>query len=217
MWTIMKSKNVLSMVLTPILILKTTSAVASAYDGCSIESDPETQSAGDPLSCRVDNVLTNDKSAFLFFHSGWCPYCHQQMPIIDRLEDEYAGSVTFIRINPTARPDHAKEFGVSVLPTMIIIRGMDEDGHLQEELFSNTDTVNITGTAVIRVFNSTGDASGRAQAQRNQPGPLDLSASAIHETRSGTEANMIPQWTLTATGRSPRLMHSGSYRLQLAT
>ena len=154
----MKSKNLLSTVLTPIPILKTLSAVASACDDCPIEFDPETQSAGDPLSYRIDNVLADDQSTFLISYSGWCPCCQQQMPIIDRLEDEYAGLVTFIRINVTARPDHAKEFGVSALPTMIIIRGTDEDGHLREEPFNNIGTVNTTGTAVIRVLNSTGGA-----------------------------------------------------------
>jgi len=172
-WTIMKNKKLLSTVLTPIPVLETMSAVASAYDGCSIESDPETQSAGDPLSCRLDDVLANDKSALLLFHSGWCPYCHQQMPIIGQLEGGYAGSVTFIRINVTARPDHAKEFGVSALPTMIIIRGTDEDGYLREEPFNNTGTVNITGTAVIRVLNSTGDAADEFR-HNDQPDPIRI-------------------------------------------
>lgn len=66
----MKIKNAVSTVLTLILILTILSTVASAYDGCSTESDPETQSAGDPLSYRIDNVLADDKSAFLFFYFG---------------------------------------------------------------------------------------------------------------------------------------------------
>ncbi|KAF5417141.1 MAG: hypothetical protein C5S49_03835 [Candidatus Methanogaster sp.] len=130
----MKSKNALSTVLTLILILTIMSAVASAYEECSIEYDPETQSDGDPLSYMIDDVLAEDKTVCLFFYTDWCPYCHQQMPIIDRLNDEYAGSVTFISINVTARPDHAGEFGVSALPTMIAISGMNGDEYAREDI-----------------------------------------------------------------------------------
>ena len=130
----MKSKNALSTVLTLILILTIMGAVASAYDSCSIKSNLETQSAGDPLSNRIDDILAEDKSVFLFFYADWCPYCHQQMPIIDQLGEEYAEELVFIHINVTARPDHAEEFGVSALPTMIAISGRNGDEYVIEDI-----------------------------------------------------------------------------------
>ena len=123
----MKGKSVLSMVLTTILILTILSAVASAHDEYSIKYRPEAQSAGDTLSHVIDDILADGEPVFLFFYADWCPHCHHQMPVINELEEEYAGEVTFIRVNVTARPGHAAEFGVSGLPTMIVISGMGGD------------------------------------------------------------------------------------------
>jgi thioredoxin 1 len=132
----MKNKEVLSAVLTAVMVLSIAASMAAATDagGCSMDPTPEVRFTNDPLRNRIDDVLAEDKSVLLFFYSDWCPYCHQEMPIIDRLEDEYAEAVTFIRINVTERPDHAEEFGVSALPTMIAISGKEEEGYVREEI-----------------------------------------------------------------------------------
>ncbi|MHC1575267.1 MAG: thioredoxin family protein [Candidatus Methanogasteraceae archaeon] len=123
----MNNKQVLSALLTAIIVLTIATSMAAATDdgGCSMDSTQEVQFTNDPLSNRIDDILAEDKSVFLFFYANWCPYCHQQMPIIDELEEEYAGDVTFIRINVTAVPDHAAEFNVTALPTMVMISGKE--------------------------------------------------------------------------------------------
>ena len=132
----MNNKQVLSALLTAIMILSIATSIAAATDdgGCSINSTPEVQLTNDPLSNRIDDILAEDKSVFLFFYSDWCHFCHQQMPIVDRLEEEYVGNVTFIRINVTERPDHAAEFDVSALPTMIVISCKNGDEYAREEI-----------------------------------------------------------------------------------
>jgi thioredoxin 1 len=153
----MKSKSVLSTVLTTILILTIMSAVASAYDGCSIECDPEAQSAGDPLSYVIDDILADGESVFLFFYADWCPHCHHQMPLVDELESEYAGEVTFIKINVTERPDHAAEFGVSALPTMIVISGKNgAEEYVKEEISGFAEAVGLRGVIAFVVGGETG-------------------------------------------------------------
>ena len=152
----MKGKSVLPMVLTTILILIILSAVASAHDDCSIEYDPKAQSAGDPLSCVIDDILADGESVFLFFYADWCPHCHHQMPIIDELESEYAGEITFIKINVTERPDHAAEFGVSVLPAMIVISGTGGDEYVKEDIPGFTEAARLR--EIIGV--ATGDETG---------------------------------------------------------
>ena len=134
----MKSKSVLSMVLTTILILTIMSAVASADGGCSIESDRKAQSTDDLLSYRIDDII-GDKPVFLFFYADWCHFCHQQMPIIDELEKEYAEKLAFIHINVTERPDYAEEFGVRALPTMFVISGKNEGGYVKQEISGFTE------------------------------------------------------------------------------
>ena len=132
----MNNKQVLSALLTAIMVLTIATSMAAATDagGCSINSNPEVQFTNDPLKSRIDDILAEDKSVFLFFYADWCPYCHQQMSIVDQLEGECAEEVAFIRINVTARPDHAAEFDVSALPTMIVISGTYEDEYLKEAI-----------------------------------------------------------------------------------
>nr|QNO54192.1 hypothetical protein HDCMKPKE_00001 [Methanosarcinales archaeon ANME-1 ERB7] len=142
----MKNKQVLSALLVAIIVFTIAASMAEATDsgGCPISSNPEVQPTDDPLNNRVDDLLAEDKTVFLFFYSDWCPYCHQQMPIIDELEEEYAGEVTFIQINVTARPDHAEEFGVSALPTMIVISGKEEEGYVREEISGFTEETELS-------------------------------------------------------------------------
>ncbi|MEA1864319.1 MAG: CARDB domain-containing protein [Euryarchaeota archaeon] len=131
----MNNKQVLSALLAAIMALSIATSMAAATDdsGCSINSSPEVRPTDDPVSNRIDDIL-DETPVFLFFYSDWCPYCHQQMPIIDELEEEYAGEVAFIRINVTERPDHAAEFGVNALPAMVVISGTNMDGYLKEEI-----------------------------------------------------------------------------------
>jgi rhodanese-related sulfurtransferase len=94
------------------------------------------------LSSAIDDVL-DDKHVFLFFYTDWCHFCHQQMPIIDELEKEYAGKLAFIRINVNERPDYAEEFGVSALPTMFIISGKNEAGYAKQEISGLTEKARL--------------------------------------------------------------------------
>ena len=132
----MINKQVLSALLIAIMVLSIATSIAAATDdsGCSMDPTQEVRFTNDPLSNRIDNSLAEGKSVFLFFYADWCPYGHQETPIIDQLEGECAEEVTFIRINVTERPDHAAEFGVSALPTMVVISGTEEGGSVKEEI-----------------------------------------------------------------------------------
>ena len=134
----MNNKRALSALLTAMTTLSIAASMAAATDdgGCLMDSTPEVRFTNDPLSNRIDDLLAEDDPIFIFFYSDRCPYCHQQMPIIDQLEGEYAGEVTFIWINVTERPDHAAEFDVRALPTMVAISGKNDAGEYAREEIS---------------------------------------------------------------------------------
>jgi rhodanese-related sulfurtransferase len=77
------------------------------------------------LSSEIDDIM-DDKPVFVFFYADWCHFCHQQMPIINELEQEYAGRLDFIYIDINEKQDFASEFRVNGVPTMFIISGEDE-------------------------------------------------------------------------------------------
>jgi len=94
------------------------------------------------LSSEIDDILA-DESVFVFFYADWCHFCRQQMPIIDQLEEEYAGKLAFIHINVTERPDYAEEFGVSALPTMFVISDKKGEGYAKEEISGFTEQTRL--------------------------------------------------------------------------
>lgn len=65
------------------------------------------------------------------------------MPIIDELEQEYAGAFAFIRINADDRPDAVEAFEVMEFPTIFIITGKNETGYIKQELSGFTDEVEL--------------------------------------------------------------------------
>jgi parallel beta-helix repeat protein len=69
------------------------------------------------------NAILSHRPVLLFFYADWCHYCQQQMPIIDEVEQEYGGRVSFIRINVEEEPRLQQDFGVEGYPTVIIISG----------------------------------------------------------------------------------------------
>jgi len=81
----------------------------------------------------IDAILAG-KPAFLFFYTDWCHYCHEQMPIIDELEQEYNGTAAFIRINADEEPRWKEGFEVNSYPTMITISGKGSAGYQFEKL-----------------------------------------------------------------------------------
>ncbi|HIE31034.1 MAG TPA: hypothetical protein EYP67_01455, partial [Methanosarcinales archaeon] len=140
----MNNGRVLSALLTATILISTITGTASADGGvCSTESNPEAGSSGYPLISNIDDILADGKPVFLFFYTDWCHFCHQQMPIVDELEEEYAEKLAFIRINAGERPDYAEEFGVGVLPTIFVISGKNGREYVKEEITGFTEETGL--------------------------------------------------------------------------
>jgi parallel beta-helix repeat protein len=87
---------------------------------------------------EIDTTLA-DKPVLVFFYADWCHYCHEQMPIIDELEQEYTGRLGLLSINVDERPDYAQHFGVSALPTMFIVSGKEDGQYVKQEISGCVD------------------------------------------------------------------------------
>jgi len=73
------------------------------------------------LTSEIDHFMDANKTVFLLFYVEWCHFCLQQKPIIDELEQEYAGRIAFSRVNAEENPQAIDEFGVTGLPAMFLI------------------------------------------------------------------------------------------------
>ena len=59
---------------------------------------------------------------FVDFHADWCGPCKIIAPSIDRLADEYDGTVKFVKLDIDQSPDVARRYDVKSIPTLIIFR-----------------------------------------------------------------------------------------------
>ena len=56
------------------------------------------------------------------FWAEWCGPCRMMGPVLDKLAAQYAGKVTVGKINVDNEGDLAQQFGVSSIPTLIILK-----------------------------------------------------------------------------------------------
>lgn len=54
------------------------------------------------------------------FYADWCGPCQQMKPIIEELEKEYAGKVTFTEINVDTENALVGQYNIMSIPTYII-------------------------------------------------------------------------------------------------
>ena len=55
------------------------------------------------------------------FYADWCGPCKMMSPIIDQLEQERP-DIEIIRVNVDEQPETSQDFGVSSIPTYILVK-----------------------------------------------------------------------------------------------
>lgn len=64
------------------------------------------------------------------FYSNNCPHCLRMNPILERLARRKAGEIMVAKVNVDYYPELASGFGISSVPTFIIVRQGAEMGRL---------------------------------------------------------------------------------------
>ncbi|GGL69142.1 thioredoxin [Halocalculus aciditolerans] len=54
------------------------------------------------------------------FYADWCGPCKTQDPILEELEEDYEGSVSFEKIDVDEEQDVANEYQVRSIPTIVV-------------------------------------------------------------------------------------------------
>lgn len=68
------------------------------------------------------DVLRSPDPVLLDFWAPWCTYCRRLAPVMEQLEQELEGKVTVARLNTDEAPVLAQQFGINVIPTLILFR-----------------------------------------------------------------------------------------------
>lgn len=60
--------------------------------------------------------------ALLDFWAEWCGPCRMMGPILDDVAGAYAGKATVAKVNVDNEPALAEKFGVSSIPTLVVLK-----------------------------------------------------------------------------------------------
>jgi thioredoxin 1 len=69
-----------------------------------------------------DVVIEAKMPVLVDFWAPWCAPCRSIAPVVDELAGEYAGRVSFAKVNVDDNPRVATEYGVRSIPTLLIFK-----------------------------------------------------------------------------------------------
>ena len=88
-------------------------------------------------------AISSNDLTLVDFYAEWCGPCKVIAPSIDKLADEFAGTVRFLRLNVDKNPETVARYGVRSIPTLMIfkkgqpfrtMKGASPIGHYRGEL-----------------------------------------------------------------------------------
>ncbi len=66
----------------------------------------------------------------LDFYADWCGPCKMMDPILNEVESELKGKLSFDKINVDEKTDIAQKFGIMSIPTYVVMKDDIEIGRL---------------------------------------------------------------------------------------
>lgn len=95
--------------------------------GENIEKEIKIPNAPIKIDDKNFNEITKKyRNLIIDFWAEWCAPCIVMAPIIEELAKEYAGKITFGKINVDENPDIAARFFIMSIPTLIFFKNEKE-------------------------------------------------------------------------------------------
>ena len=68
------------------------------------------------------SVLQAKTPVLVDFWAAWCGPCRMVAPVVEELAGEYAGRVSFGKVDVDQNPKIASQFGIMSIPTLILFK-----------------------------------------------------------------------------------------------
>ena len=78
------------------------------------------------VQLKKDNfkeLVGGSKPVLIDFYATWCGPCKMLSPIIDEIAGEKSGEIVVCRADVDEETELAAAFGVSVIPTLVVMKG----------------------------------------------------------------------------------------------
>ena len=116
----------------------------------------------------VDAVTTIEdgvKPSMLYFYNDECPSCTLQKPVIDELEQRYSQNIEIKRYNSMQSMDKIREYGITSVPTMIVVDAKSESGYILDKIEGYTSIEVLQERLGSMVPGIPGSATGSTESE----------------------------------------------------
>ncbi len=72
-------------------------------------------------TAEFDALMSEGKTVLLDFFATWCGPCKMLTPVLEEVEVDYP-DVEFVKVDVDEEPDLARRYGISVIPTLFVIK-----------------------------------------------------------------------------------------------